>query len=63
MSTREAAHGLIGGHSRGNSKGKETNLGGKATKTALIGFQKAYDIKPTGIVDQETRSVLNALME
>lgn len=57
------SRGFIVARSGNGAKGKETNVFGKATKTALIGFQKAHGIKPTGIVDQETRSMLNVLMD
>lgn len=54
------SHGFIIAKSGSGSPGKETDLFGVGTKNALIKFQKAHKISPTGQLGPITRLIMNS---
>ncbi len=54
-------HGYLIAKSGAGSLGKETSYFGQLTKAALIRFQKAYKLPPTGFFGPMTRALINGL--
>ena len=55
------AHGFVIAKTGVGSVGHETTLFGNATKKALMAFQKSKKLKPTGMLDDKTRAVINGI--